>query len=93
MVARAGSTHPSKHLPQRSAAMTGERVSSKAPPLAKRQRKDEATAAHDTAQEVPNVVKGAQVDTQPVPLPRIPKDGTESSAATPAQSVLSGVVP
>ena len=26
-------------------------------------------------------------------LPRIPKDGTESSAATPAQSVLSGVVP
>ena len=74
--------------------MTGDGSSSKAAPAAKIRRvtraaetPDTSKAARDTAKEM------ADCAATPVPLPRIPKDGSESSAATPARSVLSGVVP
>ena len=64
--------------------MTGGGSYSKAAPAAKRLRVTPAV-------ETPDAPKAARDSA--VPLPRIPKDGTESSAATPARSVLSGVVP
>ena len=58
-------------------------------PAPKKQKTENSPDAPHVAKEA----TGAKEDIKPVPLPRIPADGCSSSAATPARSILSGVIP